>query len=663
MVEVNVPLSKWDPLDYTPSPELVGATIKRQIKNILKSYTGWYDPLSELIQNALDSIDARKKEGEEDYVPIIWIKIDMQNNLVCVTDNGIGFREQEFKNFLAPNVSFKTGETRGNKGVGATYLGYGFNFLQIGTKTSDFSFIGTIKGGREWVEDEANIKPRPEVQQDKEALHEVFQEIDRGSTFVLKFIGDFVRPKDLTWVGASDANQWDVVLRIKTPLGGVYFDKECLLQNCNLMVIDESGNETQEKICDCSYIFPHKVISHCKDLKEMRKKQLELIDSGKDPSKLPDSFHKLNGLYRRWNANDIISRDAGLTVRLDEKEKDLINKYNINVYSFFCYSTDIWDKYNDEVVNIRKNARILRGGLQLATNNMPQGDLLMIPLTKNTGFQNVTHSVIHFDEADPDLGRKGFQPELRDLSQKIAASTIKTFSNWKKLLKKETGAPPDIVAEKAIHEWIREQEDHEKSYPLVINREDLFLPLKEPSITSEPLNEQDVISLFNQLLAGGVIRGIKIMSTSQHQKYDGVYKFWIKKPFENHIFDRKTNPLGIEENLFSEEFVSAPKILEYKHKFDALLEEIEKGEKNERDIKLAIAWTMGDQWKKRYDITPLLHFDNYHHRPFHGATHVVKDSSTGDLVFYAIILDELIDYINDPGKVQDYQKKTYMDEE
>jgi len=83
----------------------------------------------------------------------------------------------------------------------------------------------------------------------------------------------------------------------------------------------------------------------------------------------------------------------------------------------------------------------------------------------------------------------------------------------------------------------------------------LFLPTKEPSITSEPLNEQDVISLFNQLLAGGVIRGIKIMSTNSHQKYDGVYKFWLKKPFENHIFEKNINPLGMKKaklqtNLF-----------------------------------------------------------------------------------------------------------------
>jgi hypothetical protein len=51
----------WDPLEEKPTTELVGAAIKRQIKNILKSYTGYYDLFSELIQNSLDALDERKK--------------------------------------------------------------------------------------------------------------------------------------------------------------------------------------------------------------------------------------------------------------------------------------------------------------------------------------------------------------------------------------------------------------------------------------------------------------------------------------------------------------------------------------------------------------------------------------------------------------------------
>ena len=93
------------------------------------SYTGWYDLLSELIQNALDAIDHRKRR-ESDYSPKLWIKIDLQTNSISVTDNGIGFSREHFQYFLAPMVSFKSKTDRGQKGVGATYLAYGFNFFR-----------------------------------------------------------------------------------------------------------------------------------------------------------------------------------------------------------------------------------------------------------------------------------------------------------------------------------------------------------------------------------------------------------------------------------------------------------------------------------------------------------------------------------------------------
>ena len=296
--------------------------------------------------------------------------------------------------------------------------------------------------------------------------------------------------------------------------------------------------DQKKDIIDCEYIYPHKVISTCKELNEIRKTQQDLILKGKDASRLPDSFYKLNGIFNCWTSEDIVSNSGNLRTSLNDKEKELAKKYGLSLYGFFCYSTDIWDRYNDDVAKLRKGARILKGGLQLATNCMPQGELIAIPLTKNIGYQNVTHVVVHFNSADPDLGRKGFQPELEDLAKKISTAVVKSFLTWKKLLKKETGAPPDILEEKDVYEWIKEQERHENEKPLVIERKDVFLPIQEPSITSEPLYEQDVIALFNQLLAGGVIRGVKLLATSQHQKYDGVYKFRLQKPFENHIYDR-----------------------------------------------------------------------------------------------------------------------------
>ena len=337
-------------------------------------------------------------------------------------------------------------------------------------------------------------------------------------------------------------------------------------------------------------------------------------------------------------------------------------KYKLYVYGFFCYSTKVWDEFNDNVLKLRKKARILRGGLQFATNGMPQGRLIVIPLTSDIGYQQQSHIILHFDCADPDLGRKGFQPELHELGERIAISIVNVLKQRRNHLKKDSGAPPNILEDSAVDSWIKQQLEFEKSNPLTIKNKEFFLPTREISLTCEPRTEQDVVALFNQLVAGGVIRGLKIMATSGSEKYDGIYRVWLKEPLDNHLFDKEKNPLGISKRALSEEFVSKPYILEYKYDIDALIREFETNQKTEKNINLAIAWNMGENWNTRYTINPLLHFDNIQNRIFHGATHDFRNSTTGDHLFYAIILSELVDYINDPDNVQAYQKSTYSEE-
>ncbi len=649
----------WDPLSTETgmSIEIVGATLKREIKNIIKSYTGWFDPLSELIQNALDAVDKRKDE-ERECTPKIWIEINLKDSYVCVTDNGTGFKKNEFFNFLKPNVSFKGGGTRGDKGVGATYLAYGFNFLQFGTKTPGFSYTGLLQGGRDWVEDERNVVSRPKVTP-ASPLNEAFNELDKGSSFCLKFVGKNIRPQNLSWLGATTADQWEKILKIKTPLGGIYLDRPRSKTICVLKVVDETGNSSQKAIENCEYLYPHTVIPASADLKEMISRQKELAARGK-PTKLQDNFYKLNGLYAFWDIKDFINGDSPVRARLDEDEKQLLQKYNANAYVFVTYSTDVWDEFSDEILGLRKGERILKGGLQLASNCMPQGDLILIPLAHNIYYQNTSQVIFHFTLAEPDLGRKGFQPELKALAEKLAVALVNSFLDWRDHLRTPTGAPRQIIEDKQIHDWKKETEEHEQREPITIDRKDVFLPTKEISLTAIPVVEQDVIVLFNQLLAGGVIRGIKLMAASQYKTYDGLWRALLKKPFENYAYQKDLNPLGLQQTALKE-FISAPYVIEYKYSFDALLEEIEKGDKDESSINLVVSWEMGDKWKRRYDITPLLHYSNLHHREIHGTTHIIRNSATGTPVFWAIILSELIDYINNPDKVQNFQKTKYCE--
>lgn len=653
--------NSWDPLvsGVEADGEIIAAAQKRQIKNILKSYLGMYDSFSELIQNAMDAVDRRKNElDEQDYKRKLWITVNLAENSFSITDNGIGFKEKEFRSFLAPNISFKDGEkTRGNKGVGATYIGYGFDCLKFATKGNGHEFIGEILGGREWVDDIFGIVTRPVVVEAKE-ISKPFVAIDRGSAFKINFGGASTRPKNLSWYAATTAAQWLYLLLVKTPLGGISFqaDQEPPIE-FELNVVDKSGAETVVENGAAAYMYPHTKIKASINLKEVLEAQAKLVAAGKDVSVLPAKYSKLNGLYEFFSTQELSKIRSWAN---DSDAAEIIEQYAIEAYGYFAYSTSIWDQLNDSQAGLRKGYRVLKGGLQLANNRMIQGELIVIPLTSNTGYQNQAHIVVHFKGADPDLGRKGFQPELKDAAELIAVAIVSRQKRWReRLLKSDSGAKPDITKELELHEWVKQQEEHEKGFPLSLTNKNFFAPVNEISITSVPQSEQDVIVLFNQLIAGGVIRGIKLLATNQVRQYDGIFKFWVKAPLANHLFDKEVNPLGVEELHHSAEHVSAPKILEYKFSLDGLMAEFDNGEKSEKDIHLVVVWKLGQEWRKKYEVISLLDLGNIHQRDFHGLTHVMDSGTTK---FYVIALEELVNYLNDVDGVQAYQKETYGDE-
>jgi len=653
-------LQNWDPLQKQGmEEEIVSVAQKLEIKNILKSYTGWFDLFSELIQNALDAVDHRLTSPDcpKNYVPQLWITIDLKENSVKVSDNGIGLSLDQYKWFLAPNVTFKGGTSRGNKGVGATYLAYGFNHLQISSKSPGFTYEGLLENGREWVEDQEGIVTRPKLRH-SQTRHEVFKKIDRGASFTLRLRGKYIRPRELSWIGATRAAQWSVILKIKTPLGGIYFSGSPPRTICHLEVIDKDGTKSEETIQPCEFIYPHKVFGQCVDLREIKKAREQLSEAHKDPTYLPAKYKKLNGIYSTWFTDNLLEDES--FSRYDAEQRQLISGLKIQVYAFFCFSTSLWDQYNDKVAQLREGMRILRGGIQLATNYMPQGETLTIPLTRNIGYQQTTFCIVHFSNADPDLGRKGFQPELENLSGDLSRTVVTIFQGYLDLLKKDVGAPL-ITLDAQKHKWVKEQEEHASQHPLILKGKGLFMPTEEVPIKSTPLFEQDVVALFNQLLAAGVIRGIKILSTSEHKLYDGIYMIDMAEPFYRFIYEKNTNPLGVPHELFSVgHIISAPQILEYKYSVDGLMREFEKEEKYPGHINLVVAWEMGNEWQKRYEVTSLLDLDNIHHRHFHGVTHELRQTGAGAHVFYALILSELIDYLCKPEKeVQRYQKATY----
>ncbi|HGM6996145.1 ATP-binding protein [Serratia marcescens] len=652
--------SPFDPLraKHIADTEVASHALKREISNILSSYVGWYDPFCELIQNSLDSIDEKSNQEKilnAGYQPEISIIVDISKNSLTVSDNGIGLSEEKFTQFLAPCFSFKSGgKTRGHKGVGATYLAYGFNYIQICTKTDDYSAIGKMLDARHWLTDDSP-SGNPQIKPDSNGCNDSsFDTYKTGVSITVKF-DQSTHPKELSWIKADTAEKWKEILLIKTGLG-CFFKAEGVI--AKIKTIDQHGNETELKIQSPEYNWPHKFTKKNFELKDIENEVKNVFNKDGIFAKLPSKLRDVECIYSILDKNELNKR-----LQLDDNEKSILERFNPRFYFSYMHSAKVWTSYN-ESLKIRSGHKIISPGIQLCANNMPQGEMIQIPLLRNIGRQNQIHIAVHFDNCSADMGRKGFQSEIVDFAKSISRKIIEDIiqSKYKKFFKANSGAPVDLKRQHLVETWKRDFEDHEKAKPLNLINKNFFNPVNEISISSIPTREQDVIALFNQLIAGGVIRGIKIMSTNEYFTYDGMFRLEIKEPFQHHLYDEEINPLGITQDvldIYTDGFRSSPKILEYKFSLDGLIENIEDGSKNSNDIDLVVVWEIGKDYQGNYDVISYLNKDNLDSRSYHGLTHRLIHQHNKQSEMELIAIKDLIEYLNDSEEISKQQESLY----
>lgn len=653
-----VSFTPFDPLEFknTRTNDAAFGALKREIGNILSSYVGWYDPFCELIQNALDAVEARGRDelaagSSANYTPRISIKIDLEKNTLTVSDNGIGLDKEKFEQFLAPNFSFKSGNTRGHKGVGATYVAYGFNYMRVTTKVPGFEASGRILNARNWLEDVAG-SANPKVEPDaSELVDDIFNTFDRGVSITVRF-DKTTHPRQLSWLQATSASTWQKILYIKTGLGSVVPDESVHMT----FTVIANGKSTRLEKIGTMYPWLHENAAKKASYRTLVMAQDDLYTKYGPGRKMPDKYNNLDFIYETWSAEQL---GTLLGSTLDEEELEVLKRYTPTVSVEFGYTAKLWTQFND---NLGLRHRVLSSGIQLAANNMPQGETILVPLTRNIGRQHQVHFLFHFDNYTPDLGRKGFHRELTDFAKSVARQIVEThLSKMRYLLKANTGTSPDLVRELAIDDWKREMLEHENLQPLTLQSKHFFLPVERVSITSVPTREQDVIALFHQLIAGGVIRGLNMMSTNERFTYDGLFKIAFDLDPGLYTYGEDANPLGVPEETAKalSGKVTAPRVLEYKFSLDGLVEDFDNQDKNIKDVDLCVAWVTGVLYKERYGIVSLLLPENADQRQYHGVTHVLVDVESGAKYCDLIILSELVDFLNDAEATAEAQRIKY----
>ena len=623
--------------------------VRREVLNILKSYTGYFDIFSELIQNALDALDHRAAIGKFD--PKIWIHIDIEKSRVRVVDNGIGMGVSEARFCFRPNVSFKQRKmSRGHKGVGATFIAYGFATVRLFTKKQGSIIAGQLRNGRQWAEDDTQSFERPSFENTTLQAEELSHEA--AGTAIEVLIGERQRPQ-LNWLQATNASQWLDILRIKTPLGGIYLSSagRKATPAVSVSVVDLSGNKTHVETSNTEYYYPHE-LPNLRKVATVRELETAISSIKGDPTtrlqRLPDQLKRLEAVYEVWDTDQILNDSTLMRNLSDEEQRVLLQRHQIVVYGCFLSTAKVWTSFQKEYLKVRGNAVLLRGGMQLASDCMPQGELTVIPLTSTIGYQANTHVIIHLTDGNPDMGRKVFQPEIKSLSDELARRTVDIFKRYISLMREDTGAP-GAQASRVLWQFMKQQEEHLATQPLQLKKGFHKLPM-----ASEPQSEQDVIALFHELLGMAVLRGYTILSTSESEKYDCIF---FTDMVQGRDLYADSEPLGASERSV-EEGQSPPWVLEYKYDSDSLVADFEKDIKFISDIRLLVCWQIGTKTKSEYALRSYLVGDEGSTRTLFGTTHAAFQER--ERRFDIICLKDLMSFLKDPAEEIARQRTAYL---
>jgi len=653
----TVALKGFDPLQSGGDATFGGGSAifedatKRVIHNILRSYTGFYDLFSETIQNALDAVEIASRERGPTFQPRLWITIDIPGSSLRVVDNGIGMDLDQFKYCFRPNVSFKKNATvRGEKGVGATFLAYGFSFISLQSKKDDSELAAILRQGRQWAEDERGVIPRPTFEPQPFAVPELSNQESGTCLEIICGKAPGERPKDFGWIGAYTAQQWLDVLRIKTPLGGIYLTGKAFAPNVEIKVIASKLDVSVVETKRAEYYFPH-------EIPDMKVQQLADVVTAQNSVKgdastkfknLPNEFKRLDCIWEIWTKEDLLAEDSDFP--MDDKSRELVEKHSVSVYGSFLSTAKTWNRLNDEVVNLRKGLRIMHGGMQLASDHMVQGELSVIPLTSAIGYQNNSHVIIHFTDGSPDMGRKVFQPELTDLGEYLAKRVVTIFRRFISHLRADTGAQ-SITPDKALYDWKREQERYRDEHPLTKRSSDTAI-----SLLSVPQQEQDVIALFHELVGAQLLKGYRFFATSPIDRYDSLFMMDYKKE-DGVYWDSKSGRLGISKEF--PEGQTEPKTLEYKYSPDGLVADFGKELKFLSHINFVVCWSAGKAYRERFTLEPLLVGDEGSTRQIYGATHQAFMDGSSQPLFEVLVLEDFMRWLIDPESEEARQKQAY----
>ena len=557
-------------------------------------------------------------DGEMPQIEIVIGRRTTGHHYIYVGDNGTGMSPEVAFNLTVPGYSYgkKKGQTVGYKGVGASY--FFASSQKAALKTIDSSGTETqytVRGSYEWVK---NIEePAPTIQEvcDVPEYVEPLLPQSRGTGVLFQF-HEGMRPKNLNGIvivgdGPDiEIKNWVAFLATKTALGSV---NDLSDLNIGLHVHLDLGEsqhvqtwrlgeyDRDEQII--GYPFPHKVF-------RVSKLSNEIDITPKHQMAQHNRRHQ--AIHKRWSAEEIIND----TTALEGDEIDKLLEYLDWVEGYFCYSTDVLTEVNSRLGG---RGRLVRHGIKIACDGIPQGRNIDLSLTSSQGLDRQTHIIISFNGLELDTGRKISADEvITSAITKIGQRIVAVLKEYRWAMKRKDR--PDITTD--IESWITDI-DARSQTSLV---RELYTQFDLTSVfLVDPDNESEVISLFVSLLAHNQLKGYTLKAISGYARYDSLTQVNCRSDDVREL-DDVLSIRNSEESLHGDN-----KVLEFKFSFEDLLTDFDENTKNPAEINYCVCWTVPTLNVSRGRIEPS-YGEWKDHRCMYGASYIWTDENETSVI-------------------------------
>lgn len=514
--------------------------VRRELRGILQSYHHYWDILAELLQNARDAIELRRRDQAADGQPVedgkIHIIVDATNRAVEVIDNGTGIRASFVEEVLAPGGGDKSGtdDQVGEKGVGLTYVAFSGDDFSLSTRRGAESTACTMTGGSSWV-----LADNQSVYPPKFELHgssAVPTGYEGGSFTWVRIAGIPQRSSTDLFSLSSDELKW--ILRTRTAVG----DTRATLRGEELPPISVTYSWTS---VDGEHI-EGPVETGYPELAGPSALSIEEVNS--------NLVGKTDAASRKYLANKVVvgRRSVGVGT-------DTVRVYGVMLPGNKAVEA-IASANHLEATQDDANP-LVASGIYVVTKSMPTG-VQIEPAAKGAypAYYKRCIFLVESDRIDFDLGRKSMHWQHKKRLQDAVADLFVQFervAKWQNPSETWPIAPsPETSAERKLRikkMWEEAEARHPLGWPGVV-------------FAKVPTNQEAAVAaLFHELLGAGKITGIRPLAAGYSTQYD--------------LLAHYVNG-GTE----------LPLVIEFKDKLESVLADFRDGVKAIGDIDLLVCW-------------------------------------------------------------------------